>query len=1032
MHRNSKSKNLDNAANDDSIIDQLEDLFNNISTGTQNFAKAVNNTSNSGAIANNNIPTTSVENYVADETLSSLRAPSATILEEIAQIEKLSKEARNEITAAWKSGDQEQIKSAEAKYGAQANLLIQHLQEVKKARSKYIKDTAETEDSIRKQSAELQYMREHKAEIQEAKRTEFRLEQLNKVLKAEIEAEDTANNIDVLLGTISKKEGESDADFYKRQVEAQSEASKSVGKSMAEQANAEANLAAEKELEKQITELIAQLNAESMANNGGILTDDAATQNMAIVQKQFSNREERIADIKKQNTIATNDSKLVEANEKKKVLALAKLEAQEKKKLNRELTVQEKQALKDKVNEEYKLSSDNIKKLQKEQQKEQKKEQKEQHKEKVKAADSRINAAVSGPLDKENNLLARIGQLKDVAVDAGKNEDGETNVGKTVVACLLVATKALSNLMQQLESKIDSIASYKGDIDTRLQGSNNKKASGSYWDQLTKDMMSVGAVTPFFKQEDFANNIKTLVNQGISFDLKQRAFLMTIQEKIANTFNVADGTLLRLIRIQQEDSTAGRLGMESALNSFLNNMYETSEYLSNVASSVRSSLEEMESLMAGAEAAEVEYQVQKWMGSLYSVGMSQEAVQSIAAALGQIAAGQIEALTNNSGAGNLMVMAANEAGLNISDILIKGLDAKETNKLLQATVNYLAELAETSKDNKVVQQQLASVFGVKASDLKAATNLTTESKAGKDSVSDIFGKYMTYDNMLNQLNTMAGTMYQRTSIGEMMTNVWDNGQYTLASSMSSNPAAYLIYKMASLLDNTVGGIPLPFISAAGFGVDLETTVADLMRVASLSVGILDSLGPMVEGLSSSFSGQSMLRKMGVSAGSGLEVTPRGTGAGVGASDGGGSQSLSSSGYVGNASGSDIKDTTIQEAEDTKDQLMIEAMEDDIEHEQAHKIEMINSNVLKIFELLDGVASGKRQFTVKVAGYGLTSLDNNSLLSNAQGGVAGLHGTDSSSSDPLNGGFGTDSSSSTGNNFGHSTSTGIDLGGWTII
>ena len=91
----------------------------------------------------------------------------------------------------------------------------------------------------------------------------------------------------------------------------------------------------------------------------------------------------------------------------------------------------------------------------------------------------------------------------------------------------------------------------------------------------------------------------------------QRAFLQTISDKIANTFNAADGTLLRLIRIQQQDSTAGRLGMESALNAFLNNMYETSEYLNGIAESVRGSLEEAQALMGAAQATELEWQVQK-------------------------------------------------------------------------------------------------------------------------------------------------------------------------------------------------------------------------------------------------------------------------------------------------------------------------------------------------------------------------------------------------------------------------------------
>jgi hypothetical protein len=79
-------------------------------------------------------------------------------------------------------------------------------------------------------------------------------------------------------------------------------------------------------------------------------------------------------------------------------------------------------------------------------------------------------------------------------------------------------------------------------------------------------------------------------------------------------------------------------------------MYENTEYLKDVASSVRGSLLEMEALMEGKAATEVEYQVQKWMGSLYSVGMSQEAVQGIAGALGKIAAGQIDGLTGDSGA----------------------------------------------------------------------------------------------------------------------------------------------------------------------------------------------------------------------------------------------------------------------------------------------------------------------------------------------------------------------------------------------
>lgn len=594
---------------------------------------------------------------------------------------------------------------------------------------------------------------------------------------------------------------------------------------------------------------------------------------------------------------------------------------------------------------------------------------------------------------------------------SGDGTNFKDNLWKTISSAFML----ISNLAKQLEAKIDEIGKHKGVVDTRLQGSSNERAGSSYWDQLVKDMISVGAVTPYFKQEQFASNIEALVNRGIAFDLKQRAFLMTIQEKIATTFNAADGTLLRLIRIQQEDSTAGRLGMESALNAFLNNMYETSEYLSEVAASVRSSLGEMESLMSGTTATEVEFQVQKWMGSLFSVGMSQEAVQSIANTFGQIAAGQIEGITSG-GTSNLLIMAANKAGLPIADLLTNGVDAQETNKLLQSVIDYLADLADSSADNMVVQQQLAKVFGVKASDLRAATNLTS-----RGALNSIYGNSMTYDSMLNRLFSMAGSMASRTSMAEMMSNVWENGQYSMAGSIADNPITYFIYKLATVVDDAAGGIAIPFINVLGSGVDLNTSVADLMRVAAISGGLFNNFGAMISGLSSSFNGASMLNRMGISSGAGLAITPRGDG--LGGMVGGGIASTSSSGYIGNASGSDIKNSTIQEAADTKKQQMIEAKE----QEEGNQVDVINKNVLKIYELLDDVVNGSSCLKVKVEGYGITRASNN--ISSAQ---AGLDGIANQVNSGYSGGASFSSSSSNSysiNNSGSSSS--LDLGGWTI-
>lgn len=638
-------------------------------------------------------------------------------------------------------------------------------------------------------------------------------------------------------------------------------------------------------------------------------------------------------------------------------LIQAEIDATEARNGGRGVSADELKDIYDRIDAEFKYTEAYKNKQREKDRKEKEKERRDE--EKRKAKDKRQGAKQAYSEFKEEGTWAE----KKQAIAHYAEERGISTKQAGAEVAMNAAMNALADLAKQLENKVDSLGRYQGVVDTRLQGSSNKKSAGSYWKQLSKDMISVGAVTPFFKQEDFANNIESLVNKGISFNLKQRAFLMTIQEKIANTFEVADGTLLRLIRVQQADTTASRLGMESALNSFLNNMYETSEYLTDVASSVRGSLMEMEALMGAKAATEVEYQVQKWMGSLYSVGMSQEAVTSISNALGQIASGDVSALSGD-GAGNLLIMAANEIGLPIADMLAKGIDSKQTNDLLQAVVNYLADLSKATADNRVVQQQLASVYGIKASDMQAAVNLAV-SKNNTIKAIHQSSKYsnVTYDQMLGQLNNMAGSMIMRTSMGEFLTNIWENAQYSTASSMANNPVTYLIYKLAGLLDDAVGGIALPFVNVMGFGVDLNTTVADLMRVASVSASVLGNLGPMISGLASSFSGQGMLRKMGIDSGSNLSVVTRGNGtAGASIAAGG---STSESGYIGNSNGGDVKNATMQDAADSKKKEMIQAKEE----AEENQVDVLNSYVLKIYTLLEEVVSGTSSIRVRTSGIG---------------------------------------------------------------
>lgn len=78
-----------------------------------------------------------------------------------------------------------------------------------------------------------------------------------------------------------------------------------------------------------------------------------------------------------------------------------------------------------------------------------------------------------------------------------------------------------------------------------------------------------------------------------------------------------------------------------------------------------------------------------------------------------------------------------------------------------------------------------------------------------------------------------------------MANTFDNMKYTMAAGIANNPALYGIYKIAGMLDKTVGGITLPDISVMGNSVALHTTIADLMRVTALSGSMLQGLGTIM-------------------------------------------------------------------------------------------------------------------------------------------------------------------------------------------
>lgn len=646
-----------------------------------------------------------------------------------------------------------------------------------------------------------------------------------------------------------------------------------------------------------------------------------------------------------------------EAAEVAKSQRLAKAEA---KAAGKTLTKDDLKAIEQKVKAEFAIRKKNIEEQSKW---EKKNKEKELQQEAAKAKRDAVKKGKEYQAEQMGDLFGagkslgeRKDALKNIFTGGGKvNADGTitSSKGANLAAGLSAISGALSNFAKQLETQMDEIASKKSAIDTRLQGSDNAKRMGSYWDQMTADITGMAGVSPLIKQSAIADRVATMVGQGIAYNVEQRAVLQELSGKIATTFDAANGTLLRLVRIQQQDTTAGRLGMESALTAFLNNMYETTEYMSNLAASVKGNLEEAMSLMTGENALSFEYQIQKWLGSLSSVGMSDSAVQGLAGVLGQVASGKLDGITSG-GQGNLVIMAANNAGLNMSDILSEGLDQNTTNTLMNSMVDYLAKIYHDSGDSKVIQQQIASVYGLSASDLKAAVNLSKSQKV-------VARDGLDYDSAMGRLYSMADSMYSRTSIGEMMTNMWDNVKYSLSAGMVNNPVTYALYKASGLLKDTTGGINFGLPLVMGNGMPITFNVADLMRTGALAGGAISSMAQMIGGMGGGgITGRGILRAAGVQSNA-VSIKTRGTGLGLSTMSG--ATTSESGSMVGNASSDDVTNKTMTDQTDQSKSETASAVDESDET----KLKDVDNHVIEIIDILRSISAGDSILTVKIDG-----------------------------------------------------------------
>ena len=389
-----------------------------------------------------------------------------------------------------------------------------------------------------------------------------------------------------------------------------------------------------------------------------------------------------------------------------------------------------------------------------------------------------------------------------------------------------VAQAMLSMATKAIDDNLKSYYTPQAKVQSRQEGTDF-----DYKKALLDVSQNVG-FSGIVNQKDVIANLEKLSDTGIAYNLELRAYLATVTEDIQQTFDAFDSNLLRLIRLQQADTTAARLGLESALNRFLNSNFNDTSYLSDVFDSVSQNIIEANSQLTRDMSIEFEYIVQKWLGALYSLGFSQDTINTISTGINYLSTGDVESLNSNESLQSLMAMSAVKAGLNYGELLTGGMTADSTNKLLKSMVEYLKEIAGNTDNNQVTKAAYSNVFGFNMSDLTAVQNLDVDSIAGST---------FNYSQAQSETASQIASIYNRTAIPTIVENIVSNALGGASTVIGSNAVTYGLWSGLQTLKGFTGGIDIPQILAAGFGLDLHTSIEDLMLTGIAGFGVLGSL-----------------------------------------------------------------------------------------------------------------------------------------------------------------------------------------------
>lgn len=446
--------------------------------------------------------------------------------------------------------------------------------------------------------------------------------------------------------------------------------------------------------------------------------------------------------------------------------------------------------------------------------------------------------------EQEDNDNRNASALAESGFSSASSAEGLSTFNKILDVVSGISKKMSQNFTQAVNFQNQ----YMGKVDARLQ---SEEAQTGFFKQITDDVQSTVGASRFVSQKELLQNVAKLTENGIAYNIEQRAMLATLSDKMVTTFDVLDNTLQRMIRIQQADLTMSQLGSEAQLTKFLNSQFEDTSYLNTMYDSVLAALTDSISSMDKNNATSFTYAVQKWLASLYSVGLSDQAVASIASGINALASGNINTLNSNQPLSVLMNMSATNAGLSYSDLLTQGLNASNVNDLMRSMVDYLGTIAENTTDNQVLRSQWSDVLGITLTDLRAVSNLTN------NDISAIYRSNTTYDQSINETQNQLQTVVGRTAASERVQTMADNFMFNWGMNMAQNGAQYMTWYATQFVDQLLGvvglqnstvGMITKVMSALPMLSSLSETLGDISNTSlafnTSGGGILGVLGSL--------------------------------------------------------------------------------------------------------------------------------------------------------------------------------------------